>query len=120
MTADNEELDGVCSMLTYDPETGHLFWKRRIRRGMRTRNFDRPAGTRSERGINIKIFGRFYKAHRIAWFLQTGNWPLGVVDHINGDWQDNRWRNLRDITTQQNIWNQRSLIATMQVCSEDA
>jgi hypothetical protein len=50
----------------------------------------------------IKIKGRQYKAHRLAWLYVYGQMPKGVIDHINGDRSDNRICNLRDVTQDQN------------------
>jgi hypothetical protein len=43
------------------------------------------------------------KAHRVAWALAYGAdpYPL-VIDHINGDKQDNRLHNLRKVTCSEN------------------
>ena len=38
--------------------------------------------------------GELYRAERVAWLLQTGEWPEGEIEHINGDHGDNRWANL--------------------------
>lgn len=51
----------------------------------------------------IKIKGKQYKAHRLAWFLHYGQMPLGVIDHINAIKDDNRILNLRDITQAENV-----------------
>lgn len=53
----------------------------------------------------LKIKGKQLKAHRIAWFLHYGSWPIGVIDHINGDRIDNRIRNLRDVSVKENNAN---------------
>lgn len=47
-----------------------------------------------------------YLAHRV-WLLKTGKWPKGEIDHINGNTFDNRFENLREVTNQENTWNQR-------------
>lgn len=47
------------------------------------------------------------KAHRLAWFFMTGEWPILDIDHINGDRSDNRWSNLRLANDSQNGANKR-------------
>jgi len=93
--------------LSYDPETGRLTWKERPgRKG--TINPGDEAGTPIAGGHRqIRILGRLYKAHRIIWLMMTGEEPVGVVDHINGDPQDNRWENLRLASIAENSRNSR-------------
>jgi hypothetical protein len=90
------------SILHYDPETGIWTWiapRPRIRVGQQ-------AGKQNGKGyIEIKIDGRMYAAHRLAWFYMTGELP-SFLDHINASKQDNRWSNLRKATKAQNSWNQ--------------
>lgn len=44
----------------------------------------------------IKIKGKQYKAHRIVWLLNYGNFPKKELDHINKNKLDNRIENLRE------------------------
>ena len=37
------------------------------------------------------------RAHRVAWAIHTGAWPINEIDHINGLRHDNRIVNLREI-----------------------
>ena len=53
------------------------------------------------------IDSKVYKCHRLAWLYITGNWPIGQIDHKNGNRSDNRFDNLRDVAKQQNTENQR-------------
>lgn len=65
------------------------------------------------RQFRCKTTGYFYvsinkqtlQAHRVAWAVMTGAWPVSRLDHINGDRADNRWGNLRECTNTQNMQN---------------
>lgn len=52
------------------------------------------------------ILKKAYKAHRLIWFYATGEWP-DKIDHINGNREDNRLINLRDVSNQENSKNQK-------------
>jgi hypothetical protein len=55
----------------------------------------------------IKIGGRLYQEHRLAWLWMKGQWPKNQIDHLNGDPGDNRFCNLRESTQSQNNANIR-------------
>jgi hypothetical protein len=55
----------------------------------------------------VSVGGVYYKEHRIIWVIAHGVWPVGQIDHINGNKTDNRIENLRDVTGTQNQWNIR-------------
>ena len=66
-----------------------------------------PAGNTDKDGYRrIKIGGRLYFAHTLAWRICHETWPA-LIDHINGDRSDNRIANLREATVAQNIANQK-------------
>lgn len=89
--------------LSYDPETGEFRWAAKIARKVVV---GKIAGTNGGHGYRqIRVDGRIYKAHRIAWLLTTGRWPADEVDHINGVRTDNRIANLREATSGQNKQN---------------
>jgi hypothetical protein len=48
--------------------------------------------------LQVRIDGTMYSAHRLIWFYVHGVWPSGDIDHINGIRDDNRIKNLRDVT----------------------
>ena len=98
----------VKSLLHYDPDTGIFRWINRSGRYGRI-----PAGTiaggiskaKNNGYCQIKVLGKFIKAHRLAWFYMTGEWPKGEIDHINRIRTDNRFCNLRVVSTQDNLKN---------------
>ena len=83
-------MDGI----SYDPKTGDLSFAGKSSR------LQHPDGR-----IRIKWRGRLHNSGRLAWFAFYGEWPIGVVDHINGDPSDNRIANLRDVSQS---WNQQN------------
>lgn len=88
--------------LHYNISTGAFTWvssKSRINIG------DEAGSVNSNGYFHITINGNQYKAHRLAWFYMTGEWPE-QVDHINHDREDNRWCNLRCVSNSINGRNQ--------------
>lgn len=86
-------------VLDYNLETGQFH--RRNQRGA-----IRCAGSLNNSGYRqIRIDGKLYVAHRLAWLWVHGSFPLNELDHINRDRDDNRIVNLREATRQQNSWN---------------
>lgn len=100
----NEEL--IKRLLRYDPETGFLHWRedrRRCKSGSVAGNIHKGSGY-----IRVEVDGKGMSAHRVAWFLHHGQWPVDQIDHINKDKTDNRIENLREATNGQNRANTRS------------
>ena len=90
-------LEELRKAFDYDPGTG-LFWSRRM---------NRAAGTSKNTGGYVMLYRkRHLLAHRVAWFLETGQDPLGFeIDHKNRKVDDNRIINLRMATSAENSWN---------------
>lgn len=86
----------------YSPEDGSFFWKKRAR----GRKASGRVGFKDPNGyIYIRVLGRKYRAHKLAWFIHYGEWPEKDIDHINQDKSDNRISNLRLATPSENGCN---------------
>lgn len=93
----------VQKVLGYDIGTGIFTWK--VARTANTKVGD-IAGHYSKRNyVRMWLLGDYVFAHRLAWFYVHGRWPVGGLDHINGNSLDNRICNLREVTQAQNLWN---------------
>lgn len=92
----------VASRVRYVASTGEFFWV-----SARCKKFiGQPAGHWMQTGYRcIEIDGEKLLAHRVAWLLQTGQWPTYTIDHRDGDSRNNRWDNLREATQRENSFN---------------
>ena len=66
------------------------------------------AGTLVHGYRRIKINGRSYPAHHLAWLYKKGKWCSQMIDHRDLDRSNNRWINLRRATRSQNNANTRA------------
>ena len=88
--------------INYNPDTGAFVWCKE--NSFHKRLTGRSAGTVRNGYLVIKLSNAQYLAHRIAWFLMTGEQP-NIIDHINGDSLDNRFCNIRNVDCSANAKN---------------
>jgi branched-subunit amino acid aminotransferase/4-amino-4-deoxychorismate lyase len=89
------------SQLHYNPETGIFNWIVR-RSGIR---WNKPAGHLHSSGyVNINLLGTKWRANQLAFLYMTGR-LVKITDHINRIKNDNRWLNLRECNTAENMQN---------------
>lgn len=69
-----------------------------------------PAGHREKGGyVRIMWNGRRFAAHILAWYYVHGIWPNDLIDHIDGNKENNAIANLRDVTGSVNALNRSSV-----------
>lgn len=92
-------------LLHYEPNTGVFTWlvsRGRVKKGT-------IAGSKQKYGhLAVKIDGKNYHLHRLAWLYVYGKFPDNMIDHINGIADDNRIDNLRDVNNAVNQHNQKT------------
>lgn len=94
----------VAALLAYDPQTGLFTHKVNGHK----RKTGEVTGRLDTKGyVRIRLLGYEFKAHRLAWLLTYGTWPIAEIDHINGCPSDNRIINIRDVSVAENGWNRK-------------
>lgn len=91
------------NILSYDKDSGIFTW-------IKTKNIAGCKDNLSYIIIRYKKFG--YRAHRLAWLYIHGEFPKLHIDHINGITSDNRICNLREVTSSENMQNQKKPMKT--------
>ena len=112
-------LDELKNELQYDLLTGDFF-RLKTFRAVKAGDI---AGTEvslsqhHKRYMRIGVFGKYFPAHRLAFFYMLGRWPIGDIDHINQDSLDNRWENLRECSHAENGRNQKKYLNNTSGCT---
>lgn len=86
-------------ILSYDSQTGAFKWNKTNRK---------KVGIIHRGYLRIQLNKKKYMAHRLAWAIFYGEWPVHDIDHINRITLDNRIDNLRQATKQQNNQNTKT------------
>lgn len=94
-------------LLNYNPETG--IFTRLVRTAQRHKVGDRAdflINSGNAKGYSrVSVGYERYLSHRLAWFYVYGEFPKYQIDHINGNTNDNRICNLRDVVSSINAEN---------------
>ena len=94
-------------LFNYDPETG--IFTRLISIGKKVKA-GQIAGFLDNGYRAIAINNNKYYSHRLAWLYMYGElaqFPETIIDHIDGNRSNNKISNLRKVTHQQNMLNQK-------------
>lgn len=92
-------------LFDYDPQTGIFLW-RNPQKASHMKPGDVAGWLNNTGYIHMRVDGKIFTAHRVAWMYVYGEDPGElVIDHINRDPLNNRISNLRLSTHSQNIAN---------------
>jgi hypothetical protein len=90
-------------VLKYDEDTGLFTWL--VSTSNRVKVGDTAGALNGDGYVLIQIDGKAYKASRLAFLYMIGRFPDPEADHENLNRSDDRWKNLREATRQQNNRN---------------
>jgi hypothetical protein len=94
----------INQLLDYDPVTGLFRWK--VAKANRVKVGSIAGSIRNDGYLEIRINYCSYMAHRLAYYIVTGDQPP-EVDHKNGIRNDNRIINLRAANSKLNSNNHK-------------
>lgn len=99
-------MNRIDCLFEYDPETGEFvrIGKVNMHDGSVIHCRIPVTGTNGNGYLRTFYDGRRHLVHRLAFLIMTGRMPC-AIDHIDGNKQNNRWCNLREVTHKENMLN---------------
>ena len=97
-----EAIKYAAKLITYDAESGHLYWNVNISKFIKA---GRRVGCKGSGGYRYLTMHNYrILEHRLCWWIVHNKFP-DQIDHINGVRSDNRLCNLREANNSQNNMN---------------
>jgi len=95
------------SLFDYDENTGYLTWRKRddVAPAFNGRFAGKRAGSIDGKRMQVMVNHRNVGYHRVIWKWVYGTDPAAEIDHINGNFYDNRLANLREADRNLNAKN---------------
>lgn len=93
----------LLTLVEYCPESG--IFRNKVKRGNAS-PAGKVLGTKNASGhLVLQIDKEMFLAHRLAWFYCFKEWPLEILDHIDGNPENNSLDNLREANKATNNYN---------------
>jgi hypothetical protein len=92
-------------MFSYNRHTGILRWKNPLPNSHNIKIGDEAGYINSEGYRKVMIDGRYYPASHIIWCGEHGYWSENIIDHKDRIRDNNRIKNLREVSRQCNNRN---------------
>lgn len=111
----------LSGLLVYSEASGCMYWREEKWAGFKGSVLLHAAGqeagcVRADGRFVIRVDGKLYLRSRLVWFWNTGEWPTKDIDHMDGNVQNDRFGNLRDVTRTINNQNKRTAAASKKSC----
>ena len=95
--------------LIYNSNTGSLVCRTKINQKREVGDIYTKSDGAGYLKIVVKINGKskYFRAHNVAWFLHYGIWPYFVIDHRDGNGENNKIKNMRKSNDNENCRNRK-------------
>ena len=101
-------VDKLRYSFNYNPHTGTIVWANPTANRVKQGDI---AGYEYKNKRNkyryVRLAGKVFFAHRVAWAMHYGEWPKEQIDHIDRNGLNNKIENLRDVSQSINQLNRR-------------
>ena len=105
------DIEYLKSRFEYSPESGKLQWKEVSEsfssryKSWNSKNADKEAGYLYQGYRYVRIDGKNMLVHRICYAIYYGEFPINIIDHLDGDKLNNKILNLGASNPESNARN---------------